>query len=628
MATCTKSHPMLAAQLTDSYKYGNAQQYPSGTTKMVAYGEFQSSFDKDKQDSRLVFYGMRQLINDFIAVPWSANDVDKLSQFLSTHGVLGGYEFPKGLFMKFINENNGYFPIKIEALPEGSVVYPHVPVYQITAEAYYSPLVTFFETLLSHVWYPSTVATLSRKAKQIFIDSFAFANVSKADTKLLINSRLHDFGYRGATCFEQAKIGGTAHLLNFTSSDTTAAAYYAQYELNDGKPVAKSIPTTEHSVMLSYGKCNDHLPGDGPVSGFVNEMAAIQNMVDLYTLNKQENGHCIFACVPDTYDYWNTLFKIFPTLNFNGKKDFTMVWRPDSGDFMLSVLDGLIGIELFETLTGLPGNTIGSAYYDTPDHSINEHKTKFLKFTNFAIIQGRDCVDLQAIKHVLNVVMDPKRRSDRIKQLYEGVVSSDSKKKKSYPVGFLITKQQKKELLKHKVAYSPANVAFGMGGGSDSGSGSCGLLHKVNRDTMSFATGLCSLTVDGKERIVMSGLKTDPDKRSLAGELAVKVVDAEGKDVPQTTVYNSNITTGHYPVVVPKSKMSTLVVTNMLTLVYDGTSGGDVVKIHAFKDDFDTIRKRIDDQWSSLPPIYNPISKDMLDLQNLVSQGMSTSATK
>ena len=53
---------------------------------------------------------------------------------------------------KFVKENNGYFPVKIEALPEGTVCYPHVPVYQITAEGDYSRLVTFLETIMTMVW--------------------------------------------------------------------------------------------------------------------------------------------------------------------------------------------------------------------------------------------------------------------------------------------------------------------------------------------------------------------------------------------------------------------------------------------------------------------------------------------
>jgi hypothetical protein len=41
-------------------------------------------------------------------------------------------------------------------------------------------------------------------------------------------------------------VGGCAHLLNFDGTDTMSAAYYAQFVLNNGKPVGQSIPATEH----------------------------------------------------------------------------------------------------------------------------------------------------------------------------------------------------------------------------------------------------------------------------------------------------------------------------------------------------------------------------------------------
>lgn len=644
MTTCTHSHPLLAALLTDSYKYGHFAQYPANTTKMVAYGEFRAPFNKDKSDQRIVFYGMRQIIKDFVAIPWSAKDVERLDDFLKTHDVFGAYPFPKELFMKFVNNNNGYFPIKIEALPEGSVIYPHEPVYQITAENEWSPLVTFFETLLTHVWYPSAVATLSRKAKQIIADKFTEANVSEDTRALLLNSRLHDFGYRGATGFEQAKIGGTAHLLNFTGSDTVAAAYYAQYELNKGKPVATSIPATEHSVMLSYGKSHKKLAN----GGIENEMAAIQNMIDINTspaamatkAGKGQPAFTIFACVADTYDYWNTMFKIFPSLNFHGK-DFTMVWRPDSGDTTLAVLDGLIAIELFEVTKGLAGNVTGKNYYADKRHTSSfsqivangsasgsnavgslrkePKEITFLHFNNFAIIQG-DGVDLTAIEEVLTAVMDPSRRVQRIKQLYEGCTgkaaangsSATSAAAASYPEGHLISKTDMELLLSQSnVAYSPVNVAFGMGGG---------LLQKVNRDTMSFATKLCYLKVDGQPRTVMKDPKTDPDKRSLAGELAVKLVDDQGYS-PFKTDPNSLFV--GCPLVVPKNKLAAGLDNNLLRVVYDGNNKQIQVPTSAFTDDFDTIRKRVEDQWSTLKPQYDAVSADMKKLQSDTAAGQN-----
>ncbi len=47
-------------------------------------------------------------------------------------------------------------------------------------------------------------------------------------------------------------LGGAAHLLNFDGTDTLSAAYYVQFALNGGRPVAQSIPATEHSVMTAW----------------------------------------------------------------------------------------------------------------------------------------------------------------------------------------------------------------------------------------------------------------------------------------------------------------------------------------------------------------------------------------
>ena len=95
----------------------------------------------------------------------------------------------------------------------------------------------------------------------------------------LLRSRLHDFGFRGCTCVEQSVIGGVAHLLNFDGSDTMSAGYYAQYALNGGRPVAQSIPATEHSVMMAWNT----------------ERAAVENMIDQF-------GEGVFACVMDRRD--------------------------------------------------------------------------------------------------------------------------------------------------------------------------------------------------------------------------------------------------------------------------------------------------------------------------------------
>jgi nicotinamide phosphoribosyltransferase len=41
------------------------------------------------------------------------------------------YPFPRDLFARIVTHNGGYFPVKIQALPEGTAIHAHCPVYQV-----------------------------------------------------------------------------------------------------------------------------------------------------------------------------------------------------------------------------------------------------------------------------------------------------------------------------------------------------------------------------------------------------------------------------------------------------------------------------------------------------------------
>lgn len=375
-----------------------------------------------------------------------------------------------------MKENNGYFPVKIEALPEGTCASVHVPVYQITAEGIYARLITFLETLLTMVWYPSTVATLSRRAKDVIAE--AFDNSVEDDCRFLLDSRLHDFGFRGCTCVEQSVLGGAAHLLNFTGSDTCSAAYHVQFNLNGGRPIAQSIPATEHSVMTSWR----------------NEKLAMANMIDNFG---GENK--IFACVMDSYDYDQALNKVMPSLAEKHKaKGGLMVLRPDSGDPVQCMIDAMKAGE----------KTFGAT----------KNKKGFKVLNSVSAIQG-DGINLAVVGDILKAI--------------------------------------------HKAGYSAQCVAFGMGSG---------LLQKLNRDTMQFATKLSYIKYqDDSERLVMKKPKTDGGKISFPGVLSVKRVDGQLMIFPR----EADVKDEDLP-------------DNELKVVYDHG------KKIAFKwDDFDTVRARV-----------------------------------
>ena len=110
--------------LSDSYKASHYLQYPP-SKKMVAYGEFRSGFDRDTEDTRIVWYGMRYILETHVARQWTEQDVERADAFYSRFlaPIQGRHPYPKDLFLKFIRENNGYMPIKLEALPEGTCIH-------------------------------------------------------------------------------------------------------------------------------------------------------------------------------------------------------------------------------------------------------------------------------------------------------------------------------------------------------------------------------------------------------------------------------------------------------------------------------------------------------------------------
>jgi nicotinic acid phosphoribosyltransferase len=513
--------PLLV--LADSYKMGHFTMYPPATS-MTAYGEFRAPFtlthtDGENKtvksvvgDNRIVVYGIRYYIETIMRKVEQFNDVTSVEEFLKTHGVDANgnkkdYEFPKDLFNQAKEEKKG-FPVKIHALKDGAVIYPHTPVFIIEAEKKYSHLCTFLETILTMIWYPSSVATLSRHCRTLIEEAFEVSTI-KGRNHSLLSTRLHDFGFRGCTCIEQSIIGGSAHLLNFDGSDTMSACYYVQYALNNKKAIGISIPATEHSVMTSWET----------------EIDAIKNFIRLH------KGQTI-ACVMDSYDYDNALNKILPAIKEEIKKSgCTFVIRPDSGDPVQQVIKALKAAK---------------------EHGFESTvENEYIVFTNVAVIQG-DGIDYFTIKKILH------------------------------------------EVLKEK--FSAVNVAFGMGGG---------LLQKVNRDTMSFATKLChinyeqddykkkleylrntTLTTVPSERDIMKKPATDIDKYSLPGKLRVLRqlhIIPDGKKYGPHQVFPDEICAK----LVESGQFE-----ESMDLVYENGIS------QAKWEDFETIRKRVNTEWN------------------------------
>ncbi|KAG5459593.1 MAG: hypothetical protein BJ554DRAFT_8465 [Olpidium bornovanus] len=252
---------------TDSYKISHCAVYPEAS-KMVAYAECRSGYDGDKEDTRILFYGIRHVIENYVAVQWTIEDVEKAEAFFTGHNAgHTSFRFPKDLFLKardLLKVRRAFIlcltPRRNSSSRRTTAIFrhcgissrAHVPDYcrEGLLPNLHLPGDGAHHGVGRHVHYPTTVATLSRRVRDLF--EIAYERTVDESDYWSLDSRIHDFGFRGCTCLEQSIAGGGAHLINFNGTDTLTAAYHAQFNLNNGKPVGESIPATEHSVMMSF----------------------------------------------------------------------------------------------------------------------------------------------------------------------------------------------------------------------------------------------------------------------------------------------------------------------------------------------------------------------------------------
>lgn len=311
---------------TDSYKLTHYKQYPPKTQYVYSYLE-----SRGGQFDNTVFFGLQYLLKKYlVGKVFTPKDIEDANRFALAHFGRSDCFNYTGWYQLW-NKYEGILPIKIKAVSEGSVIPTHNVLMTIeNTDAEFPWLTNYLETILMKVWYPTTVATLSREIKKMIADYLVRTGSDLSGLPF----KLHDFGYRGVSSEETAGIGGAAHLINFLGTDTIAGIltlqeYYApaavgpeqvytsEYTKESGTTPTKpmygfSIPAAEHSTITSWGK--------------ENEYQAMKNMLDSYP--------GAVAIVSDSYDLneavnviigWKLRHQIL-------NRDGFVVVRPDSGD--------------------------------------------------------------------------------------------------------------------------------------------------------------------------------------------------------------------------------------------------------------------------------------------------------
>lgn len=339
--------------LADAYKYSHYKLYYPGTTKIYSYLE-----SRGGQFDQTVFFGLQYFLKYYLEGQVITKEkIDAAAELLPQ--VFGRTDvFDRSRFDYILEKHGGHLPIRIKAIAEGT----SVPVNNVLMTIENTDpqcfwLSNFLETLLMQVWYPCTVATLSREVKNI-IESYYDETASEAARKGL-DFVLNDFGFRGVSSVESAALGGAAHLVSFKGSDTIMGSVMAKRYYNAQQVYGLSIPATEHSVCTLLGK-------EG-------ELEVFKHVLRTYPTG-------VVACVSDSYDifracsqYWGEELKQMVL-----SRDGVLVIRPDSGDPVFTLL------RVFDIL------------FEKFGYTINEKGFKTLP-PQVRVIQG-DGVNIQTIR--------------------------------------------------------------------------------------------------------------------------------------------------------------------------------------------------------------------------------------
>lgn len=290
---------------TDSYKLNHWHQYPKGTESVYSYFEARQG----AQWPTTTFFGLQYILEKYM-VGEIVTDVDVgHAHDLATYHFGDPSLFNIEGWNHIVRDHGGKLPLRIKAAPEGT----KVPISNVmmTVENTCPKcfwLTNAMESLLTHVWAPSIVATMSYHVLTM-IEGYVIKTGGDVN---MVPFQLHDFGYRGASSHESAAIAGAGVLLKGRGTDTLSAIellmrYYGA-RMDD---TAFSVPATEHSVMTSLGEKGE------------------MDLVDQLLIDYPKG---ILSVVGDSYD----IFRFAETISTTFKdrimaRDGKFVLRPDSG---------------------------------------------------------------------------------------------------------------------------------------------------------------------------------------------------------------------------------------------------------------------------------------------------------
>lgn len=508
--------------LMDFYKATHSSQYPEGLTKIVSY--FTPRMSRLENEDKLIMFGLQAFIKTYLTDYFNENFFSQpvakvLNQYARVlNNTLGknSYDINKIEALHKL----GYLPLEIKAVPEGTRVPIKVPMIEISnTHDDFAWLVGWVESLISsELWHPMVSANVGYRYRQIVNEYYDLS----ADNTVPRCRALGDFSFRGQECLQSAIKSSSAFCLSFLNTATVATIPYLEemYNCNCNKDeVAYGAISTEHSVMCS----NYSIDGD--------EVTFVKRLLTETYPNQS------FSMVSDSYDYWNMVDIILPSLkNEILNHDGCLSIRGDSGD-PVDIICGDLDFEdltkscktleeckkymLYQISDEVSEETPHGECGDDSPEGYFKYEGKFYKIVLDIFWNRYDkqyyYIDEKSVKSCEEMTLTPENKGT-VELLWEhfgGTVNSKGYKVLNPKIkaiyGDSITPQRCEQIYKRLIdkGFACNNVSLGVGSFSMQCVEEDGLFKPFTRDTYGIAVKSTYGEIDGKGFDIFKNPKTD-----------------------------------------------------------------------------------------------------------------------
>ena len=440
--------------LKDFYKAVHSEMLNPGMTKSVSYYTPRKS--RVNRWPKVVNFGLQMFIKNWLIDEFNENFFNRPEdEVVAEYKRVLDNAMGKDIYD--INKVRklhklGYLPIEIISIPEGIEVPMRCPIFGITnTHDEFAWLPQALESLISaEVWYPMITATVGHTYRQI-VDKYYDLT---CDDNIPHRRALGNFDFRGDMGVDAALKAAAGWLMSFVNTATVPAIPFMEQMYNcdcTKEEVGFGAVSTEHFVMCS------NFAVDGDERTFLKRL-----LTELYP-------NTSFSCVCDSYDYWNVVENILPSL-----KDEIMAHngcflvRGDSGDCVDVVTKTVFKLwELF-------GGTVNTKGYKVLDPHVKA-------------LYG-DSITVERAEKIYQILMDK--------------------------------------------GFAASNVSLGVGSFSMHCIEEDGMLKPFTRDTFSSCIKACDAIINGKEYPIFKDPKTDREtgdgfKKSQRGACRVFLKDGE-----------------------------------------------------------------------------------------------------